>query len=242
MSAPGPIGIICLDRGYEGMLRNPNPPPWRRTDVGFKIISIPSATTAPQSAFVEAWNTIRNEVYNLIQDPSVKVIGIDGDSDSYEIQRLAEFGRLDQVPPLMYGSVKLKRRAFVNRLNDSGKTIIATSKVKYDYEDKINKLTGQVVTDKNGEPIQTKTNRLITQGLNEEDRNYLWQIVIRHLYKPKTYNRILNKEIPGQFGLRILKCKPNMNLIGAELWGDDCNFKSLVSLVYPYIPLESWGF
>jgi hypothetical protein len=39
-----------------------------------------------------------------------------------------------------------------------------------------------------------------------------------------------------------MKCKANLRLVGAELWGNDCNFKGLVKLVYPQVSLQEWGY
>ena len=126
----------------------------------------------------------------------------------------------------------------IARMWDSGKIILATNKLRDEYE-KILDEKGKPVVDKGGNETSQKTGRRVRQGF--PDTNYLWQIIIRHLFEPAHTGR-RGKWVPHRWGLRIAKCKMNMELIGAELWGDECNFAGLVSLVYPDIPMEAWGF
>jgi len=174
-------------------------------------------------------------------------VGIDGDSDSWELQRLAEFGKLTQIPPLFYGNVNAARRALYARCWDSGKIIIATNKVKADYEDKLDEEGNPVIDEKSGKPVQVKSKNVKRQGFQDQD--YLWQIQLRHLFKPAEEKEITGGPRAGQiiktspqWGIRILKAKANPMVEGEELWGDQCNFSGLVQLVYPQVPLELWGY
>ncbi len=155
-------------------------------------------------------------------------VGLDGDSDSWELQRLAEFGKLTQVPEHLYSNVNAARRAMIARAFDSGKNYIATNKLKREYED--NK-EGVLGTD--GKLKQVWTGEYTRQGFR--DQNYLWQIQLRHMSKPSYFNEIVKKQIPTQYGIRILKCKANSELVGTELWGPDCTFAGLVQTVYPKV-------
>lgn len=222
-SAPGPIMLIILDRGVDPLLDNPRPPPTRSDAIGVKIIKVPLPTSAKQDIFVEYWRDFRDTFKRATENADVRTIVIDGDSDSWELQRLAAFGKLTQVPPILYTEVNAARRALIARAWDCGKIVIATNKLKDEYA---------VVKDANGNipdaNKREKTGNDERQGFS--DQNYLWQLQLRHLYDK------------GKWGVRILKCKSDSTLEGVELWGEDCNFTSLVQTIYPNVPLTEWGY
>lgn len=242
LSAPGPGLGICLDRGFEACLDNQSPPPTRRKDFAFRTIAIPLATQSnkPGGIYLEYWQKFYDAWLAALANPDARTILLDGDSDSWELQRLAAFGKLTQIPPILYTEVNAARRVMITRAYDSGKIIIATNKVKGEYEDEIDPRTGEVVLDNTGKPKRKLSGQLIRQGFGDQD--YLWQIQLRHMYQEARVNKLTGKEIPGQWGIKIMKCKANHDLVGAELWGSDCNFQTLVQTVYPHIPLSEWGY
>lgn len=238
LSAPGPGIGIFLDRGFDGVLDNPNPPSTRNPDFAFKVIQAPLATQAAQPDFLSYWKSFYEEYKKALANADCRTLLLDGDSDSWELQRLAEFGKLTQIPPIMYTNVNAARRAMIARAWDSGKIIIATNKIKDEYVTKTDD-KGNPVTGNDGKEVRMKSGNLVRQGFDDQD--YLWQIQIRHLYRPASYNKILKKTIPQAWGIRILKCKPNPPLQGEELWGNDCNFAGLVQMAYPHVALKEWG-
>lgn len=239
LSAPGPGLIIALDRNFDAMLKNDNPPPTRRADFAFKPISVPLATSATQNEFLEYWKQFRTAFYGALANPDARTVGLDGDSDSWELQRLAEFGKLTQIPGIMYTGVNAARRSLIAKAWDSGKIVICTNKVKDDYIDKL-KADGTPELDNSSKVIRVKSGEVERQGFGDQD--YLWQLQIRHLFAPSRTNQVTGKAVPKQWGLRIMRCKANKDLEGVELWGQDCNFPGLVQCVYPSIQLSEWGY
>lgn len=228
ISAPGPGLVLCLDRNHEAIFHNPNPPPTRRGDFGFKVVKVPLASSTTQSQAIDLWREYTQDITTAITNPDVRTVVIDGDSDSWEFQRFAEFGRIAKVPSHLYDGVNLARRALYMKLHDSKKTIIATNKLKKHYVTQYDE-NGKPKMNERGTELRTWDGTYERQGFN--DQNYLWHIQIRHLF---------NKE-KMQWGLRILKCKPNRDMEGLEIWGADCNFAGLVQTVYPHISLKEWG-
>lgn len=238
MSAPGPGIFLCVDRGFDGMLDNPNPPASRNPDFAFKATQAPLATQLGTAAgYLEHWKAFYSEYTKALANPDARTVVLDGDSDTWELQRLAEFGTLQQIPSLRYVGVNAARRVMITRAWDSGKVVIATNKITDEYVSQRDE-AGNVVL-KDGKEVRVKSGNQVRQGFGDTD--YLWQIQIRHLYKPVGYNKITKKETAHQWGIRILKCKPNPALRGLELWGQDCNFAGLVQNIYPTIPLRDWG-
>lgn len=229
LSAPGPgIGIV-LDRGIDPVFDNPKPPPTRQPNWAFKVVTAPMETAGTKEQFMEYWTSVRTDLKMASELVECRTILLDGDSDSWELQRLAAFGKLSKIPSIMYVEVNAARRAFYARLWDSGKIIIATNKIKKLYEDKFD-AQGAPVIGGDGKAVREWKGDYERQGF--DDQEYLWQIQLRHLF---------DKE-KGLWGIRILKCKADKDLVGMELWGDECNFQSLVQTVYPQVPLGEWGY
>lgn len=222
LSAPGPGIVICLDRGYDAMLDNPNPPESRSPDFAFKVIAVPLALQATQPDYVVYWRDFYATYRKALENPDCRTVVLDGDSDSWELQRLAEFGKLTQVPSIMYTNVNAARRGMIARAFDSGKIVIATNKLKEEYA---------VIRNAKGEPTdkREKTGGAERQGFSDQD--YLWHLQLRHM----------RDDVKG-FGVKIMMCKANTVLHGFELWGEECNFRTLVQVVYPNVPMERWGF
>lgn len=233
LSAPGPGIMLPLDRQIDGVLLNPKPPESRQED--FLIIPVP--VVLPQAATQAQAQACWKEFYisylrPALQNPDARTVVLDGDSDSFELQMLAEFGRTTQIPQIQRTSLNASRRAMIAEMSDSGKIIIATNKLKRQY-DKVWDEAGNPVPDpqKPGEQLATWDGVSYSrQGFN--DHEYLWQIQLRHLY---------NRE-KGIWGLKILLCKPDRSLEGYELWGDDCHMPALLETVFPHIPLARWGY
>lgn len=236
LTAPGPGAVVVLDRGVDAIADNPKPPPTRRSDFGFKVISIPTATQGSTPAFyTDYWMAFLKEYLEILKNPDVRTVGIDGDSDSWELQRLAEFGKLANVwPQTKYGDVYAARRAMINRAWDAGKIVIATNKLKELWKPILD-AQGNEILESNGEPKREPSGEWRSQGFPDTD--YLWQIRLRHLTRLRETKAGRIRE----WGIKILKCKANMELMGEELWGEDCTFLGLVSLCYPQVDPKEWG-
>lgn len=241
LSIPGPGIALCLDRAIDGVLQNPTPPAARNRDWVFDVVAVPLASSSTQAVYLEYWKKFYERFKLACANPDAKVVLLDGDSDSWELQRLAEFGKLTQILPIHYSTVNSARRAMIARAWDSKKIIIATNKIKREYEDTFTE-DGTAILDNSGKNVREWKGKMERQGFRDQD--YLWQIQLHHMFRPESSVMIKGKAVtlPKQWGIRINKCKANMDLIGQELWGDDCNFQGLVSLVFPQIPLEEWGF
>jgi len=237
LSCPGPGICHVLDKNVDGVLSNPAPPTTRNRNFVFNVCNPPMWNAASQNEFQQYWASFRDGVYRSLAVPEARTIVIDGDSDSWEIQRVAEFGKLAQVPGHLYVGVNAARRAFISRLWSSGKIIIATNKLKKEYETVMDDKGNPVVKD--GKEQRAWTGQYERQGF--ADHEYLWQIQLTHLYKPTQYDEAGNVVEDQEWGARITMCKANRSLEGDELWNSDCNFRSLVKHVYPHISMDQWG-
>jgi len=241
LSCPGPGIFIALDRGFDGLLDNPNPPKERKSDqFAFKVIKVPLNTgPTAKGMYEDYFRETRSTFYKALDNTDAVTVAIDGDSDFWELQRLAEFGKLANVwPQTKYGDVYAGRRAMTARAWDSGKIVIGTNKIRDEYLT-VTDSAGQPMKERDGSDTKRKTGNKVRQGFPDQD--YLWQIQLRHFYNPPRINGITHKEVPGTFGIRLLKCKHNRSLEGMELIGDDCNFRGLVSAIYPEVDMKEWS-
>lgn len=232
LSAPGPGIVVCLDRGFDATFDNPRPPKTRNPNFAFKVVSAPGETAATQGQYLDYWRSFRADFYKALDNPDARTVVIDGDSDSWELQKLAEYGKLTQIMPIRYTSANSARRAMYHRAFDSGKIIIATNKMKKQYHDVVD-ASGKQVLDESGKPKQEWDGSTFKrQGF--EDNGYLFSIRLLHMYRETTTGI--------EWGIKIKDCKPDMELRGLELWGSDCNMPSLLMAVYPSVDLKEWGY
>jgi hypothetical protein len=242
LSAPDPGIVLALDRNFDATLDNPSPPAARRKNWAFKVVQAPLFTQAQKPEYDTYWKAFYQSYRTALLNPDARTIVLDGDSDSWELQRLAEFGTLTRVPGppgLAYAGVNAARRAMIARAWDSGKIVLATNKVKSEYKTVLDE-EGKPKLDNLGKEVREKTGKLERQGFGDTD--YLWQIQLLCLRRIARINPVNKKLVPQQWGVRLLKCKANTELEGSELWGEDCNFLGLVQYVYPHIDPKEWGF
>lgn len=228
LTAPGPILWLALDRGVDGVLDNPRSPVHFRDDVAIHVVDVPKATQTSQPQYLEYWKSFYNRFKTALDNPDVRTVILDGDSDSWELQRLAEFGRLSKVPSNMYDNVNAARRAMYARAWDSGKIVIATNRIRKTYVTKFD-ASGKPEINNSGNEVRVWNGEWERQGFS--DQNFLWNVQIRNLYD----------EAQQIWGVRILKAKADLSLVGYELWGDECNFSTLVQTIYPHVTLKEWG-
>lgn len=244
MSIPGPGQLLALDRGIDPVFDNQTPPPTRQANWGIKFVQVPlEGTFTGAQGYAEYFKKVLEAYRAALRNKDSIAVGIDCDSDFYELQVLATFGKTKQVwPQTRWGDVYAVKRTLNAEAHDTGKIIIGTNKIKPEYETVIDPATGLPELDpaNNNEPKRQKTGKMERQGFR--DQNYLWNIQLRHMFQPAGVNSITKKPTPKKWGIRILKCKANADLVGTELWGENCNFATLVQLVYPQVPMEEWGF
>lgn len=233
LSAPGYGIAICLDRGIEAMLDNQSPPTSRNPNFAIKVIDAPLAGGATKETYEKYWVDYRDMVYAACNLAESRSIFLDGDSDSWELQRLGAFGKLTQIPSIMYTGVNTGRRLFYSRLYDSGKIVIASNKVKKHYKTKLLP-NGDPEMGDNGKPMREWDGKSFErQGF--EDQDYLWQVQLRHYYDA-------SRKLGQRYGVKLMKVKADPKLEGMELWGSDCCFEGVVQTIYPHVPLSEWGF
>lgn len=231
LSAPGPGLAIAMDRNHEGVMDNPRPPTTRNKDFLWVPVEAPlPGQLATAKDYLPHWQAFYGQYRKALDNADARTVILDGDSDSFELQIMAEFGRTDKIMPRSRGPINAARRAMYARAYDSGKFFIATNKLKRKYEQQY---------DANGQPVKDNTGENLREwdGVSYErqgfgDYEYLWALQLRTMYDHEAKS----------FGLQILMCKADRQLEGEELWGKECNLPTLLESVYPNVPLSEWGY
>lgn len=95
------LAELGLKRGVdilEGVYHY-RPPIAVSADGGDNLVNIIAEQARP------IWKRFSNDFALTLREPKIRTIVIDNSSTMYELRRLAKFGRLDQVPPIMYQQV-----------------------------------------------------------------------------------------------------------------------------------------
>lgn len=242
LSCPGLLQLVSIDRGFSAVFDNPNPPEERNNDVAMLVVQAKGISAGDIKEYAEYFKQIRTGFYSALDNPDSTVVGVDTDSDFWELHILAHFGKTTQIfPQTRYAAPYAEKRAIIARAWDSGKIVIGTNKVRDEYESVYNE-DGTPKLDNQGQQERRKTGGKTRQGFPDQD--YLWDIQLRHLYQAPCQRKIGKQlvDVPPTWGIEILKCKHRPETIGSQLWGPDCNFRGLVTFLYPDVPLERWGF
>jgi hypothetical protein len=242
LTCPGPGIVLAVDRGHDAIFDNPNPPATRRDDFVFDIIPLAlNSMAASANDYLTVWREYYARYKKALSNPIAKTVAVDGDALTWDLQRLAEFGKLTQILPINYQTVNSARKAMLTNAHDSGKVFVCTYEISDEYVEKVNS-EGVPELDKMGKPVQIKSGEKVRKGFN--DKGYLWNIKILTMRKPAstfTNRKGVIVEVPVQFGIKILKAKGNTAVEGIELWNEDSTFSGLIQTIYPHIPLEEWG-
>lgn len=244
-SCPGPGIILCYDRNHEGCMDNPDPPKARHIE-DFALVNVQPplpGTLGDQAGYITHFTASRKQFYLALDNPDAVSVLADGDSDFYELQTLATFGKTTGIyPQTRYGELYGPKRAMIARAWGSGKIFVSTNKMKEEYEAARDKLGNTIIDPATGEAKRVKTGRLERQGFR--DHKYLYTLQIRHLRRVGGIieaGPLKGKKKPDEFGLVILECKVSTKFQGTELWGDKCNFRGLMEMVYPNIDPRQFG-
>lgn len=242
-SAPGPGIFLACDRQHQPMLDNPNPPEASQRESGqppdgwiVQPVEVDLAGTVDQKEAIEGFMKYKRDYYyKALANRDARTVVVDGDSDTFEWQLLAEFGRTTQIPQMARVGLNAARRAMIARAVDSGKIVILTNKVKKQFEKQFD-AAGNPIPDpqKPGEQLALFNGKYERQGWN--DHEYGYGIQLRHVYEEANGKR------PARWGIFIMMCKSNRELEGMTLWGAECSVPNLLETVYPHIDLSEWGY
>lgn len=219
-TAPGPVAYMPTERGWEGVLENFEPLPLMPSNGNGEASPyiMPAELDLDVNAAADKarpiWQRWRKDYLALLRAPKVRTIVVDTASGLWEIRRLAAFGKLTEVPPILYTQVNVEFSRLITMGVDSDKNVIWISRIKPKWEE------GGKVSAK-GNKIAEKTDKLERVGY--KDLGFEVQVSLR-----------LSRESEGKFERsgQVVKCRLNDPLVGKVLKGGDLSFSKLASLVF----------
>lgn len=225
LTAPGDIAYANWDTGLEGVIDK-----FERLkriyskDYGV-VIPPEVGNDPPKTAAIahKVWEEFKSDMRAAWKAPNIRTSVVDTEGETYEVIRLARFGKLTQVMPHHYGPVKLEYSNFYNEIFDTDKNLIFLSKLKEEYENQ----PGQGA----GAPVGKKTGRWERVGM--KDIPYMVQV-------NAIAERIEGVSPDMQFQIRIVNCRQNPELNGFVLPQPLCTFTHLGMMVYPGTTESDW--
>jgi hypothetical protein len=217
LTAPGPIGVINLDFGLEGVVQKfqqdkdifvshyrVNIP---RTGAGIEVVS---------QLATEVWDDIVEDFHYSIANHRSTLC--DTGTEMWEVLRMARFGKLDQVKPHHYGPVNAEFRDLYRAAYDGDSNLIMLHKMKDEY-----------VNDK-------RTGKFQRSGFS--DTGFQVQVELRAFKVPAD-----EREGAGDFGFRIevVSCRQNPEIEGEVYSGPMATFPYIAAMVFPGTDPSDWG-
>jgi len=159
LSAPGPVALMDMDIGTEGVVDN---------YIGKKKLYIAGfdyRDSTDPAEWLKMWVKYKETFLTALTDKWIRTVVVDTATEAWELARLARFGKLTQVLPHHYGPVNAEFRDLIRKAYDTDKNLILIHKMKEQY-----------INDKG-------TGKMIRSGFN--DTAYLVQVNIRTWYRAK---------------------------------------------------------
>lgn len=205
LSAPGPIIYFNMDYGLEGVVHKYSV----QKDIYVKEYRFGRNDTADK--YIALWAGLSIDFSNALKSKA-RTIVFDTATETWELLRLARFGKLSQVQPYHYGPVNAEYLSFIREGFSYDKNIIMLHKLKKEYVDE--KFTGRY------EPA----------GFNKT--GYLAQANLS----------VYRDGLDGGFFMRVLDCRQNSALGGLDLEVSESQsaFGFLAQLVFPETTEEDW--
>lgn len=226
LTAPGDMAYANYDTGLEGVVHK-----FEGTKKIYRQdyrVHIPPGTTSAQDISKianEVWERYKADVRLALKSPNIRTIAVDTESETWELIRLARFGKLTQVMPHHYGPVNAEYRNFHNEIYDTDKNMVLLCKMKEEYENTVVVINGQ------SKEVGKRTGRLERVGF--KDIPYIVQLnaIARHDPTADEGNR---------FSLLVTNCRQNPSLCGEVLPELMCTFPQLAGMVYPDSKDSDW--
>jgi hypothetical protein len=217
LTAPGPIGVINLDFGLEGVVQKFQTE--KDVFVSHYRVNIPR-----KGAGIELVSQLATEVWDdIVEDFHYSIANYrttlcDTGTEMWEVLRMARFGKLDQVKPHHYGPVNAEFRDLYRAAYDGDSNLILLHKMKPEYVN--DKTTGKY------------------QRSGFSDTGFQVQIELRAFKVPMD-----ERDEADDIGFRIevVSCRQNPEIEGDVYQGQLATFPYIAAMVFPDTDPSDWG-
>ena len=224
LTSPGPIAYANFDTGLEGVVDKFRKDGKQVYSNDYRVVLPPGVSdpTAVSAIGNKMWEEYKADVRAALKSPLIRTIVTDTESETWELVRIARFGKLAQVMPHHYGPVNAEYRNFMNEVYDTDKNLVLLGRMKDEWENTVNA---------QGKEVGRKTGKLERVGM--KDIPYIVQLNAIARFDPFA-------EDGNRFSLEIVNCRQNSSLCGLVLPQDLCTFAQIASLVYMDSDEREW--
>jgi len=219
LSAPGPIALINLDMGDEGVVHK---------FIEKKAIYKNDYRTKHKMLkddYVVLWEKLKDDYYTALDSPTLRTIIFDTATDGWELCRLARHGRLTNVIPRDYDQINFEFKSLVKEALNTNKNVIFVHHLKDEY---VNVSTPKGIM---GRPTGSK----IMAGFKKMPD------VVQLVMETTTYDE---KDENGYgrrvFQARVLDSRHDPLLNGMDFVEDDFNFTTVAMAMFPDTTEKDW--
>lgn len=216
LTMPGPISVLNIDRGLEGMVEKFARE--KEIHISEDFRAMPSAT---QEDNEERWKAIMSAYENALKDTHIRSILYDTDTEAWEIARLAYLGKLVGVRELHYPEVNSIFRNVIDMALAHDKNVMFTCRLRKQY-----------VRSKSAEGKESS----VWNGKWEESGFGEFGSIVQGSLRAAIVS-MDNENTPT---IRIIKCRQNMQMNGEVFEGDEATFSWVAANIIEGTSPEDW--
>lgn len=217
LTAPGPVGYLNLDKGYEGVGNKfETEKEIYKSDYNIQLPRRGTNMDAVAGLLAPFWEDALEDVAYALDNYRTSIV--DTGTELWELCRIARFGKLDQVKPHHYGPVNREfRDQIYGSAYNSDCNLIVLHKLKAEY-----------LNDK-------KTGNYERSGFS--DTGFVVQTEVL-CYRVGVDER----DGADDLGFRLLvqSCRQNPAIEGEILQGPMLNFPFLATMIFPDTQISDW--
>jgi len=217
LSAPGPIAFFNLNNRAEHVIDK------FIEKKEIYVFDYNKLLAKEKKDWEDQWKMFEEDFLRSVDHPNIRSLVWDTENDSWEIRRLAAFGRESSIPTA-YNPLNKDMRNLFERVNESDKNLIVVSEMKKKYVSKI-------TVGRDGTP------RELSSWDGETYEMGGWSNVG---HKVQVNLRARFNQEDCEFGIEVLNCGINPTITGNVYSGVVCNFPMLAIDVFPDSDLEDW--
>jgi hypothetical protein len=216
LTAPGPIALIDMDTGLEGVVSK------FLKEKKIYVASFNYRDATNPDEWQAEWKKLKTCVLDALSSKNIRSLVWDSCTEGWEMMRMAAFGKLAQVKPHHYAPVNAEFRDLLRKGYDSNKNLILIHKQKKSYVDE--KWTGGY------------------ERAGFSDIGYAVQANIiswRITSLDEQYGKKRDDEYKG-FGLTVRDCRQVPELASLEILEPLNTFPQLAQMVFPESDESDW--
>lgn len=216
LGGPGDVAVLAVDPGTTEIIR-------QRAKDGKRIYPAFLNQVSTQDGAVKEWEKVERMFAAVVAEKGVRTFVVDTMSDIWNLARLKEFGKLEQVPPLRYVGLN---RWFEQLITDVARkrpdlNVIYIHRLGKEYK-------------KDGGK-DAWSGGYETKGFSQMP--FVVDMNVSHYYRQPN----MQAGTPGAFGLQVFgPSRVNAGVAGTVLEGELCTFQMLAMMCFPGVPGELW--